>query len=349
MSLLANLLLVPIMLAAVAAHVLEDQVSYLQRANCKSKLQEPRLYSVWKEVVQCAVTERESVRIALAFYGLFRSSANETLRTMEANLFEPLRDAGEFDVFVHALLTPVDESTRNANHGSLVDPKEYRHFKPCVVQVESQAIVDDRLRAVYQKATLVNGSNLTTLKLAQLQLTGHRTPYDRETTLNVIRSRYSIGRAADLIRAREIETGVKYTHVVVARPDVAFFSKLHWSPLPDAIRVPNFGMWGGVNDRFAYGPAEIMLNGCMSQFDKQFLGPNFSWDPGNRMISEQLMCKHLYQQHVRVAVTPLCLVRLRGAKGWPEHADFKRNRERAPCLGDKMVASGPEDFHDPCK
>lgn len=339
MILLANLLLVPIMLAAVAAHVLEDQVSILQLSSCKHTFPLQR--------AQCAVTERESVRIALAFYGLFRPSANETLRTMKANLFEPLSDAGKFDVFVHALLTPVDKTPRNSNHGSLVDPKEYRHFKPCVVQVEQQAIVDDRLRAVYQKATLVNGSNLTTLKLAQLRLTGRRKPYDRETALNVIRSRYSIGRAADLIRAREIETGVKYTHVVVARPDVAFFSKLHWAPLPDAIRIPNFGMWGGVNDRFAYGPAEIMLDGYMSQFNKQFAGPDFGWE--NREISEQLMCKHLYQQHVRVAVTPLCLVRLRGARGWPEHADLKRHRSRASCLGDKMVASGPEDFHDPCK
>ena len=107
-------------------------------------------------------------------------------------------------------------------------------------------------------------------------------------------------------------------------------------------------MWGGVNDRLACGPAEIMLKGYMSQFAKQIAAPGFSWKPTKNDNSETLMCKHLRQQHVRVAVTPLCLVRLRGVEGLPHEPDRHAARERADCVGKESFLSGTDDLHNPC-
>lgn len=290
---------------------------------------------------RCGVTGAKTVRIAVAFFGLFRSSSKVSLPTIDANLFQPLNVVGEFDVISHAMLTPVDKTERSgADYNLPVDSKGYELFKPCVAEVEEQATVDNDLRNIYEEIGALDINTAT----KQTDVT----PYDRESTRNVIRSRYSIGRAAELIRTREIQTGVTYTHIVVARPDIAFFSKLRWAPLPDAIQVPNFMMCGGVNDRFAYGPAEIMLKGYMSQFAKQIAAPGFSWKPTNKDQSEELMCKHLRQQHVRVAVTPLCLVRLRGVEGLPHEPDRHAARERADCVGNESVLSGTDDLHNPC-
>ena len=139
-----------------------------------------------------------------------------------------------------------------------------------------------------------------------------------------------MGRAAQLVRMHENYTRNEYTHVVVARPDIAFLSPLQWAPLQNAIRVPNFAMNGGVNDRFAYGPTALMLEGFLSQFDKQFTRRGFRFDTN----SEGLLCRHFREQHLHVSVTPLCLVRVRGLAGIFESIDHSAKRETPrACLG----------------
>jgi hypothetical protein len=309
---------------------------------------------------RCGVTGSKAVSIAVAFYGLFRPSANASLPTLEANLLAPLRSAGAVDVFVHALLTPLDRTRRGReNYLTAQDPHTFALFRPCVARTEDQARIDERLRRLPALKSVLESKR----KKAEHNRTAGQgfdgsDEYDDETTYNIVRSRYSMGRGADLIRARENSTGIAYTHVVTARPDIAFVSKLRWAPLEDAISIPNFMMWGGVNDRFAYGPAALMLAGYMSQFDRQINGTGVdlstmqnTWNASSGSIynSETLLCTHLRSQQMRVALTPLCLARVRGAHGTLTTMDLKSAREQATCLGNELFIPGPDDFENPCE
>lgn len=240
----------------------------------------------------CGVTADQPVRIAACFYGLFRAGGRLALPTIEANLLAPLRRAGGVDVIVHAMLATTETSGWDGGvEGMAIDSDEYKRFDPCVANTEGQAAVDRE-------------HNLSAI--------ADRMLYDRyqhTTKLNVVRSRYSVWRAAVLVRSREHKTGVPYTHVVLARPDTAFLAPVRWEPLPDAIRVANYEQWWGVCDRFGYGPRHLMLDGMMSQFPFQYSRADFA--PGGAN-SENLMCHHLRSRQVHVAVTPVCLVRVRG-------------------------------------
>jgi hypothetical protein len=77
------------------------------------------------------------------------------------------------------------------------------------------------------------------------------------------------------------------------------------------------GQSGGVNDRFAYGDADSMLGGYMSQWQLQMIP---AATDGVRMVdSEDLLCQHLVERRVVVGTTPLCIVRVR-ANGAPVQA-----------------------------
>ena len=114
--------------------------------------------------------------------------------------------------------------------------------------------------------------------------------------------------------------GFLYTHLVTAsgtRPDTAITSPFVWSPLPSGIRVPDFHMMHGVNDRFAYGDAKSMLR-YMSMEHEQLRGQTlliFSntgsasewgvWNP------ETWLCSLLARNKLTVGTTPLCVVCVR--------------------------------------
>lgn len=275
----------------------------------------------------CGVSADQPVRIALCFYGLFRKGARVALPSIEANLLRQLRRAGGVDVFVHAMLAPVETSGWDGVvAGTALDQDEYKRFDACAAEAELQEAVDR--------------------EHGLLGIAGRMENYDAVTNLNVVRSRYSVWRAAELVRSRERRTGVSYTHVALARPDTAFLSPVRWEPLPYAVHVPNFGHWGGVIDRFGYGPAQLMLDVFMSQFPGQYDRDGFY--AGRGVNSETLMCEHFKANRLHVALTPLCLARVRNEdEVWDKDWQGQGERGRPECMGELFVF-GVHDEINPC-
>ena len=113
--------------------------------------------------------------------------------------------------------------------------------------------------------------------------------------------------------------------------------------------VPNFshgsagGAWGGVNDRFAYGDADSMLQVYMTQFEQQLNTTNGVW----LADSEHLMCQHLASHRVPVRTTPLCAARMR-ANGAELFDDFKRKRKGPEYCRGIGFSPREEDRINPC-
>eukprot|EP00966_Prymnesium_polylepis_P249331 5764453-Prymnesium_polylepis.1 len=269
---------------------------------------------------RCSVRGDEAVRVAVCFFGLARS-LTYTEPSLRANLLGPVRQLAAADVFVHALLGRA-ENSHFAEEG-LGDERgieqcehNFLALAPCRFAAQDQSVVDSEEQLVRKASGTLNRS--TTL---------FRLYYDLPTLLNVYRSRFSLSRVAKLVLSHEQTNGFAYTHAVAARPDTAILSPFRWRPLPSGITVSNaehggLGLavvtradgtsqklhLGGVNDRFAYGDARTMLRVYMGQYDEQ-LSP---LDGISTMTtSETLLCDHLVSHGVKVALTPLCIVRVR--------------------------------------
>ena len=148
--------------------------------------------------------------------------------------------------------------------------------------------------------------------------------------LNVYRAFFSLHGAGRLIMAHQAHRGMTYTHVVAARPDTAFLSRLVWRPFGAArggVRVPNFMHWGGINDRFAYGDNASMLGAYMPQL------PGLMRSGGvlTAFNTERFLCAHLAARRVRLGVTPICLARVHAGRLLRE--DILAPRERPACRG----------------
>jgi len=143
--------------------------------------------------------------------------------------------------------------------------------------------------------------------------------------MNVYRSRYSINEVAKLVTAHQESRRFEYSHIVLARLDTAFLSPLEWRPQLVGVTIPNFEHGGasfnvvqpkgesvtltigGVNDRFAYGDGRSMLHAYMAQYEQQLS----SVDGVRMTTSETLLCRQLVGHNVSVALTPICIVRVR--------------------------------------
>jgi hypothetical protein len=158
-----------------------------------------------------------------------------------------------------------------------------------------------------------------------------------------------MSRVARLIVQRERETGVSYTHAVMARADTGFASPLVWQPPGGGywLKVPNFQHWRGVNDRFAYGTRDAVVNVLLNEFNAmnkpgEFFGTG----------SEGKMCDYLREHSgLRVGVTPLCLVRVR-ATGAVSGSDFHVQGNPTPvdCAASGLTLIEDErDQDDACK
>ena len=137
----------------------------------------------------------------------------------------------------------------------------------------------------------------------------------------VFRAYWSLTSVAGLVRSHERLAGFKYTHIICARPDVAFLSPLRWRKRArDVIVVPNFAHNGGINDRFAYGERNSMM-----LFMDRFELLHGRWDKWMN-TTEGFVCELLRQlgsltkqlrrhrpvnHSLKIGVTPLCIVRTR--------------------------------------
>ena len=175
---------------------------------------------------------------------------------------------------MHTLLGRAENSHTSNDGGAETCPLDFLHLKPCRFEIAEQRLLDSTERLPARANASFNRSRKKGSLFVRY--------YDRQTILNLYRSRYSLGQVAKLVRLHEAEMAFTYTHVVAARPDAKFLAPLIWQPLePRGIRVANYehggARWefpesrivlnsGGVSDRFAYGDAATMLDAYMTQY-----------------------------------------------------------------------------------
>ena len=166
---------------------------------------------------------------------------------------------------------------------------------------------------------------------------------DLPAVMDLHRSRLSLYSTGLMVRQYQKLSGFQYHVVVSVRADVKLLTPVHYSlPVlllgkPDTIAVPGFAHGhasaGGVNDRFAMGAGDKMLNVYVRQWDQQFI-------PGRLQMtdSEGLLCQQLAPQNLSLRAIPICLVRVR-ADGRPLRNDFLESRSVPKCKGLKVLRS----------
>ena len=221
----------------------------------------------------CGVrSKRQHVRIAAGFYGAHRSTPL-TVASIRKNLLGPLHKVadGAVDVFVHAMIVRHLDGGHHVaeQEGFELCTEDYLLLRGCVSDTHDQDSADAafRMREIADSGVF-SVSSTTGFR----NLTG---PFPRmappaianaSVRLNIVRSRFSLKQVSRLIEQREQSTRIRYTHVVLARPDTGFATPLEWKLPPGYLpanhlwlRVPNFQHGYGVNDRFAYGSRDAMM------------------------------------------------------------------------------------------
>jgi hypothetical protein len=314
----------------------------------------------------CGVTGKEQpIRIAAGFYGVHRSTAL-TVESLRENLLKPLQEVGAVDVFVHAIIvTELEDGTHvKEEAGVELCPKDYLLLRACVSSTSAQEVVDNKHHlksfaktGVWESAETVGFRNLT----GPFPRVVPPAIADEGVRLNMLRSRFSMQQVGRLMVKHEKDIGVKYTHIVLARPDVGLVSPLIWKPPPVHLqgvalhaetmwlRVPNMQHYYGLNDRLSYGSRDALLY-VSNEFDKMNKSnANFSFG------SEAKFCNHLLSAgkiglgRMHVGVTPVCNVRVR-ATGEVEDMDFYIRGDPSPassCQG-LSVFTTSEDTKDAC-
>tara|TARA_B100000795_G_scaffold137046_1_gene102342 strand:+ start:75 stop:1316 length:1242 start_codon:yes stop_codon:yes gene_type:complete len=288
----------------------------------------------------CPVKGSDPLRVALCFYGSVRNF-NNTLPSIQDSLVAPLRRKAAVDLFMHALQTDSILAPSRGQEGVPLDVDDYKRLTVCKADADEQEEVDrlfslDKL-AREEVRTSPKGTNA----------------YDHTTIQNIFRSRYSVDSVRSLVRQHERQRGFRYTHVVLARPDVRYDKPVAWVPrLSDGdnphIWVPNHCQWHGVCDRFAAGTAEAMLTVVMQQWTDQVRadGPYFK---RGMWMAERAFCEQLKRMpSLRVSVMPVCIRRVRSDNTvYDLDLDLRPTVDAPTCLG-KQYEAATSDMAPPC-
>ena len=344
--------------------------------NGTSSLPHPRFLILAKAEAEgeggsCGVRGDEPVRIAFCLYGAARD-LSDTMPSISRNLLAPLRAVGAVDVLAHAMLGELDETTRsweqNAEDPHVATAKRLlAQLDACEIHTSNQSEVDESFHLAAWAASQLAVHNIQT--------------YSESTVINIGRSRFSIGAVRNLAMQRARGQGWKYTHVVLARPDMEYTSPLSWSPADTSVQVRflNTFHYGGLNDRFAIGEAHAMFGAVMRQWDDQVVKAArgeegavdyFTTSPWN---SEASFCKQVANHpEVSVGLLPLCAKRKRSDGSYATGTDGvsiadrddSQNEQVGPpgsrsplrmadaiqdgCLAEGQLVEGPQDSTPPC-
>jgi hypothetical protein len=296
--------------------------------------------------------KRPLVRIALGFYGLARN-LELTLPSIVAHVMRPLAaaSAGALDVFVHAILVGVEG-------GAALRKTDFLRLSPCAFAAEQQAIID----AEGGLANLARASMRWRIHHGLPWYGGYgQGPNGQATLINSYRKLYSLSKLADLIITRQRAARQVYTHVVAARPDVAYYTpmrglQLQLSTLANlssrGVAIPNVQHFGGLNDRFAIGDAEAMLHKAMRPFDSLAAAHRKRpWDEGALLrtnSTEGFLCNYMVGARVRVSLVPLCMVRVRSGGRRVGRDAFSTPERARECEAIGLIR-GIEDMRDACQ
>jgi hypothetical protein len=286
----------------------------------------------------CAVRASDPNKIAVLVFGdtcHLQHGTDDWIR----NLYTPLSKLGQVDTFVHCVRT-----LRSDENGAELPPplEQLQRLSPCRVVIEEQGAVDEEFKIETKARAMMR--RLRTSSGAQ---------EDLPAIMSLHRSRLSLYSTGLMLREYQKQTGLEYQFVVAARSDTELRTPLpHHASIsmqlllePHTITVPSFAhghaTGGGVNDRFAMGPADKMLDVYARQWDRQLIPGMF-----RGADAEGLLCQHLAHQNVSLRAMPVCLVRVR-LGGGALRRDFLEARSLPKCKG-VTILRAENDLAQPC-
>jgi hypothetical protein len=204
-------------------------------------------------------------RVAICFFGLMRS-LHYTKQSLHAHVFDILSQHGiDYDVYLHTYNLNSISNFRSKEFNVSLNKNEWKLLYPSKHAIDDNDVIE----------------RIVVTPLLP-QLLDHGDPWKEPPPFaslrNLIKQLYSLKKVTELWKNRAAD----YQLVLYLRPDVWFFNDLNMTDLTEALTqssspspmssrrflyVPRFHSWGGVNDRFAFGPPEVMrLYG--SRYDK---------------------------------------------------------------------------------
>lgn len=199
------------------------------------------------------------VKVAICFFGLTRS-LKITLDSIEKNIFAPLKNHGiPYTTLLHTYkLNGAYSNPRAGEQDLILDVDEYKLLEPTYHMVESKEAVKRKLDVEKYRT---HGNPWGKEKRA--------IPGDFSTLDNHILYLWSLKQLTTMWS----DSKMRYSHIIYCRPDVLYKVPLEipwFSFAPNSkkqpILIPNFGLCGNVNDRFALGrPEQMRLYG--NRFD----------------------------------------------------------------------------------
>lgn len=190
----------------------------------------------------------KKVRVAMCFFGLTRS-LEITLPSIKKYLFLPLLNHGiKYDTYLHTYKMKDPYSNPRAGEKDIIlDSKEYKLLEPTFHLVEDKGGVSKKIDlAKYRSKGDPWGKEESAIK-------GDFTTLD-----NHILYLWSQRQLIEMVK----KNLGRYTHIIFCRPDVLYQVPLDidwFSFSSEKICIPNFGLCGDVNDRFALGRPEQMI------------------------------------------------------------------------------------------
>jgi len=198
--------------------------------------------------IACYHNYIKKVRVAMCFFGLTRS-LEITLPSIKKYLFEPLINHGiKYDTFLHTYKMKTPYSNPRAGEKNIIlDSNEYKLLEPTFHMVEDKGMVSRKLDLEKYRS---KGDPWSKEKQA---IKGDFTTLD-----NHILYLWSQKQLIEMVK----KNLGRYTHIIFCRPDVLYQVplKIEWFSFESRkICIPNFGLCGNVNDRFALGRPEQMI------------------------------------------------------------------------------------------
>lgn len=184
------------------------------------------------------------VKVCVGFYGLTRS-LKYTFPNLQKTIFQPLKNAGiEYDVALHTYNMKKLTNLRSKEFNVKLDQNEYKLLKPKWVCITNQARFDRKYRS----------------NLKRINAKGNPWKKDDngQSLKNLTRQLNSLHILSNIIPTNE-----EYDLFIFIRPDQIFKNPLNIIEIlnltkPGTIITPNWGHYGGVNDRLAIGEPNVI-------------------------------------------------------------------------------------------
>lgn len=241
--------------------------------------------------MSCSCTSGDPFRIALALYGLPRST-NTTSGPLRDNVIAPLRKLGCVDIFLVVTVSTTAGRREIGETGmsSSLGWRAVAAFDPCRSEMIDQDVAraDERVPQPFGPDTWNDGFGSVRNHLMEL---------------------YSVKTLRGLIRAHERVGGWRYTHAAVARIDTLITQpvRFHALPMRNSLVLPLVGTAAAaVNDRFAYGDRSAIVDGHLARWDA--LQPSA---PSSALHAELLLCCVLRARKVGIYGQMISIERVR--------------------------------------